>query len=189
MGRFDEVLLGARRLRAPTGQGFTLIEAMIALAILAILLALAVPSLRKFVLDNQRTSVVNDLIVSVQIARSEATRRGQRVAVCPANAAATACAKSQAFEGGWIVYAITATGPEVIRTFPPVSKISILGNAEQFIYPPPTDRLAETEPPNLSLWTITDVRGAKEVRFVDILPSGRPRTLCPNASDRPTQCA
>lgn len=176
------------RMRA--SPGFTVIEALIAVAILAILLALAAPSFAKFVKDNRRASVVNDLIVSVQIARSEATRRGQRVVVCPSNDAQTACADDTDWSGGWIVYAITAGGPELIKVFPATPLVMISSDQARFIYPPPTDRLGTSEPPNLALWTVMDDRGGKHARFVDVLPSGRPRTLCPQGADfAPGTCA
>lgn len=177
------------------GRGFTVIEALITVAILAILLALAAPSFAKFIKDNRRASAVNDLIVSVQIARSEATRRGQRVVVCPSNDAQTACAVTEDDEpvdwsGGWIVHAITAGGPEVIRVFPATPQVMISSDRARFIYPPPTDRLGTSEPPNLALWTVMDDRGSEHARFVDVLPSGRPRTLCPQGAEfAPGTCA
>lgn len=172
------------------GRGFTVIEALITVAILAILLALTAPSFAKFIKDNRRASAVNDLIVSVQIARSEATRRGQRVVVCPSNDAQTACADKTDWSGGWIVHAITAGGPEVIRVFPATPLVMISSDQARFIYPPPTDRLGTSEPANLALWTVMDDRGGEHARFVDVLPSGRPRTLCPQGAEfAPGTCA
>lgn len=180
-----------KAVRVPdAGRGFTVIEALITVAILAILLALAAPGFSKFIKDNRRAGAVNDLIVSVQIARSEATRRGQRVVVCPSNDAQTDCADTTDWSGGWIVHAITADGPEVIRVFPATPLVMISSDEARFIYPPPTDRLGTSEPPNLALWTVMDDRGSEHARFVDVLPSGRPRTLCPQGAEfAPGTCA
>jgi prepilin-type N-terminal cleavage/methylation domain-containing protein len=167
---------------ANCARGFTLVEAMVTIAVAGILTAVAAPSLNRFVLNNHRTSAVNDLVVSVQLARSEAVRRGRRVGLCPANSAGTECIESTQWQAGWIVYAITADGDEVIRSFPALEGLDISSDEPAFIYPPPTDPLSADDAPNLSLWTLNDSRGAAERRYVDVLPSGRPRVLCPGPS-------
>lgn len=60
----------ANRLR-----GFTLVELMVALAVLAILLAIGVPSFRQLIETNRAASQVNELIGALHTARSEAVRR------------------------------------------------------------------------------------------------------------------
>lgn len=163
-------------------RGFTMVEAMVTLAIAGILTAVAAPSLNRFILNNQRTTAVNDLVVSVQLARSEAVRRGRRVAICPSNGAGTDCIDSTDWKGGWIVYAITGDDDEVIRSFPALETVNVASDEPNFIYPPPTDVLGGADAPNLSLWTVSDSRGPAESRYVDVLPSGRPRVLCPGPS-------
>lgn len=172
-------------------RGFTLVEAMVTIAVAGILTAVAAPGLHRFMLNNQRTTVVNDLVMSVQLARSEAVRRGQRVAICAANAAGTECVDSLAWKGGWIVYAITTDGDEVLRTFPAIDNLDIASDTALFVYPPPLNAPADPDDANLSEWIVSDARGPGERRYVDILPSGRPRALCPGAqpSDSPHPCA
>lgn len=72
--------------------GFTLIELMITIAVAAILLTVALPSLRDFILNNRLTSVTNDLVADLALARAEAIRRGSRVTVCASNNANTGSA-------------------------------------------------------------------------------------------------
>jgi type IV fimbrial biogenesis protein FimT len=83
--------------------GFTLLELMTTLAIVAILVALAAPSYRDFTSNNQVTAVNNDLIAALNLARSEATRRGTPVTICASRDAA-ACADATAWGQGWIVF-------------------------------------------------------------------------------------
>ena len=93
-------------------RGFTLIELMLGLTILAILLALAVPSFRQFTRSNAATSANNDLVTSLQLARSEALKRNRPVTVC-ASADGEECGESSDWNSGRI--AITDRGvPAVI---------------------------------------------------------------------------
>jgi type IV fimbrial biogenesis protein FimT len=63
--------------------GFTLIELMVTLSVAAILMAIAIPNLRNFIRNNRLTSGVNDLLHSIQVARTEAIKRQQgNVVVC-----------------------------------------------------------------------------------------------------------
>ena len=55
-------------------QGFTLIELMIALAVLAIIISLAAPSFVTMIQNNRATGATNDLIASLQLARTEAIK-------------------------------------------------------------------------------------------------------------------
>ncbi len=61
--------------------GFTLLEALITVAVLSILVALAVPSFKEMMDRNAVTSAANSLLSSVLMARSEAVKREQRVVI------------------------------------------------------------------------------------------------------------
>lgn len=61
--------------------GFTLIELMVVIAILAIVLSIGVPSFTNMVKNNRLTSAANDMVAMLQFARSEAVRRGRNVQV------------------------------------------------------------------------------------------------------------
>jgi type IV fimbrial biogenesis protein FimT len=82
--------------------GFTLVELMMAITVVAILLVIAVPSFRDAALGSRLSAVANNLLASVQLARSEAIKRNQTVTLC-ASANGTSCAGSGDWEQGWIM--------------------------------------------------------------------------------------
>lgn len=61
--------------------GFTLIELMMAIAVVSVLLLLAAPSFQDFILTQRLKSVSAQLATDLQYARSEAASRGQAVSV------------------------------------------------------------------------------------------------------------
>lgn len=88
--------------------GVTLMELMVALAILGILLGLAVPTFREFSRNNRVAALQNELVTTFNLARSEALKRSTPVAVC-ASVDGGACATEDDWAAGWIVFT-DATG-------------------------------------------------------------------------------
>jgi type IV fimbrial biogenesis protein FimT len=86
--------------RIPAERGFTLVELLVAIAISAILLTIAVPSYRGARLNSQLRASANDLIGSINLARSEAIKRGTTVTLC-ASADGDNC--GGAWNEGWLV--------------------------------------------------------------------------------------
>jgi type IV fimbrial biogenesis protein FimT len=84
-------------------RGFTIIELMIGITLVAILFGLAVPSFREFTRGNRVTAAQNDLVTSLNLARSEALRRNRAVSVCASSDGAT-CASASDWELGWIAF-------------------------------------------------------------------------------------
>lgn len=61
--------------------GFTLIELMMVVAILAIVMSIGVPSFNTMIKNNRLTAASNDIAGALHFARSEAVRRGRDVQV------------------------------------------------------------------------------------------------------------
>ncbi|WP_243041624.1 GspH/FimT family pseudopilin [Dyella sedimenti] len=87
-------------------RGFTLIELMVTLAVVAVLAIIAVPNFRDAIHRSAVSSASNALLADLSYARTEAVNRGQAVSVCPSTDG-TSCNAGTAFDTGWIIYAYT----------------------------------------------------------------------------------
>ncbi len=72
-------------MRKSSQSGFTVLELMIVIALLAILTVFAIPSFVAAIQNNRVTTQTNDFITALQLARSEAVKRGVPVSVCASN--------------------------------------------------------------------------------------------------------
>ena len=88
-------------------QGFTLIELIVAMAVLAILVVIATPSFESVFNNNKLTSNANEMLSTLQTARMEAARRNARVVVCRNDTpdTATACNNAAGAWAGWMSFA------------------------------------------------------------------------------------
>ena len=83
--------------------GFTLVELLITIVVVSILLAAGVPAFQSFIKNNRVTAQANDLISTIQLARSEALKRGVNTVVCASNEPAK-CTGKDTWADGWIVF-------------------------------------------------------------------------------------
>lgn len=83
--------------------GFTLVELMVTLAVLAILLVVAVPNLTVFIQNSRLASQTSGLVGDLNFARSEAVKRGSPVSLC-ASADGASCSGALTWETGWVVF-------------------------------------------------------------------------------------
>lgn len=84
--------------------GFSLIEVMVSVAVLGILASLAAPSFSESINRYRIASVRDDLIGSIQLARSEAIRRGVAVSLRRTTTTGCAPATSDEWNCGWEMF-------------------------------------------------------------------------------------
>ncbi|MGH8185626.1 MAG: GspH/FimT family pseudopilin [Steroidobacteraceae bacterium] len=113
-------------------RGFTLLELMTAIAVLAVLAGLGVPAFTNIVRNNQIAAESGNLVTALTLARSEALKRGVRVSVCGA-AGADACAEDADWSDGWLVFTddfgdigVIDDQDEVVQVWPaPLSGVAV----------------------------------------------------------------
>ena len=93
-----------RSINTSRSNGFTLIELMVAIAILAVLLGVAAPGLSQFLVNNRLTSQINELVSDISQARNEAGSRGTTVSICIAATSTTCATSGTAWEAGRIIF-------------------------------------------------------------------------------------
>jgi type IV fimbrial biogenesis protein FimT len=116
--------------------GFTLLELMVVVSIAAILLGIAIPSFNATIRNNRLTAYANELVTALNVARSEAVKRGQEVVVRRTGAN---------WENGWQVFVdIDRTTPAkenvldagtdiVLRVYPALrTPFTLRGDAANF---------------------------------------------------------
>jgi len=90
------------------GRGFTLLEMMITVVIATVLLTLAVPSMRSFLLTSALGDASTSLYGGLVLARAEAITRNSPVTVCQRDFTNPnvfpVCGGSGGWASGWIVY-------------------------------------------------------------------------------------
>ena len=123
------------RLHRPDA-GFTLIELMVTIAIGAVLMMIAAPSLVGFQRNSEMTSTTNSLLAAANAARAEALKTGMNAFVVPSG-------NGSSWTDGWIVFVdrnrdntYTATADTTIMVQPATpSYLTITGTGNAAVTP------------------------------------------------------
>jgi type IV fimbrial biogenesis protein FimT len=151
--------------------GFTVIEAMVVVAIIAIVAGFAAPAMNQLIRTQKVRSISYDLFADLTYARSEAIARGHNVSITSSNGDKDWGVK------GWSVR--DATSNELLRDQGPRSSgISFTADTGSVVFVP-TGRTAGN-----AAFTIKPVETAPDdqKRCIRITPSGRPNSttgVCP----------
>jgi type IV fimbrial biogenesis protein FimT len=170
--------------------GFTLLELVMSVSILAILGGLATPAFIGMWQDAQRTTAVNEFVHSVFLARSAAAHSGRTVTICRSTDSQTCSHRLDDWQAGWIVFINTdddlppARDPSerVLDVFQAWRGGDITSNRTSYSFSPHINRVV-----NGSM-VFCDRRGSSYARAVIINSAGRPRVSSRDSNDRPLRC-
>lgn len=130
------------RYKNDKSSGFTLIELMVTIAVLAIIVTLGVPSFRNIIVSNSVGFDRDEFFNLVTFARSEAIKRGTAVTICKSNDGST-CTDSLAWSSGWLAFhdadgdGAKETGDDPVRSVPALDgqvAVSHGGGANRITY-------------------------------------------------------
>ncbi|WP_330924175.1 GspH/FimT family pseudopilin [Candidatus Sororendozoicomonas aggregata] len=104
-------------------KGFTLPELVTTLAVAAILVSLAAPSMKSLLADRRIAAVTQQLYGSILLARSEAVTRGMNVSICRASGIADCASEGDNWASGWLIFVdgdsngLLDAGDELLRVY------------------------------------------------------------------------
>ena len=166
----------------------TLVELLITIVVLSILLALGVPGLQDFIKNNRVTAQANDLVVAVQLARSEAVKRGTRGVICAKKVDKDECTDSDDWSTGWIVYSdvdqdgnlvVDPSGEDcvnfdcIIRTRGALNKTTLDGGGNDSISFLPNGLVRQDPGNDITLTLTSNNCKLDQVRVISITNRGR----------------
>ena len=171
--------------------GFTLMELLMGLVVLAILVTLAAPSFQTTLQNNRLSGQANELVSAFQYARSEAIRHGAVVELCSSSDSATC---GGAWNEGWIARCpnddccsggglnCNADDDDVLRVWRSADDTFVITPANgPFAFSPEGFRNPDTgNPPSLNV-SIPDCTG-DNVRQIELQNTGRvasTKVACP----------
>ncbi|NOX76092.1 MAG: prepilin-type N-terminal cleavage/methylation domain-containing protein [Gammaproteobacteria bacterium] len=179
--------------------GFTLIELIVTLAIGGIVMSIGVPSFIGMTRDNRLISQTNELVANINLARSEAVKRGVRVVLCrsadPSASPPSCGGNANTWTTGWIVFAdanntgaYVAADDTLIRVGQPAdSALTVITNAVSNNNLEYNADGTTNEGGGTALFVLCDTRGASQGRQIQVNAMGRPRLV--KGSDATLNCA
>ncbi len=84
--------------------GFTLIEAVVTVAVAGILLSIAIPSFSKMIERNRISSATNEFMSAMMLARSEAVTRTIPTSICASDTGTSCNGALNNYAKGWVIF-------------------------------------------------------------------------------------
>jgi type IV fimbrial biogenesis protein FimT len=167
----------------------TLMELLVILALIVVLATLGGPALGKLAMDARMTAQVNRFVHGIHLARQEAHKRVQYVALCKSPDGQT-CAHHRSWGEGWIVFVNrdrddpprVDAGEPVLLVNPAFADGTVAGNRQAFVFRPFRRRSTN------GTLVFCDRRGPDSARAVIVSYTGRPRVSTRTASNKFLKC-
>lgn len=166
--------------------GFTLVELIVTVAVVGLLAAITIPNMRVFIQNARVTSQANDLLADLNLARSEASKRGVNLVACPSSsseAATPACDTGNLWERGWIIFADTngdgalGSDEQVVRAHSALEGANTLRHNQAgmntLVYSPSGTTSPTPASGTRIIFSVCDDRGVSKARGVTIETTGR----------------
>jgi type IV fimbrial biogenesis protein FimT len=159
--------------RSARSYGFTLIEVLVTLSVAAILTASAVPAFRSFLQNDRAMTQSSSLVLSLNIARSEAIKQdiSAGVSVCPSTDGLT-CSGASTWEQGWVVLGTAAASvpTEVVPSLSTGTTLREAANSTAVTF------FSSGVVGAPAAFTLCDSRGASQGRYIQVTATGRVAT-------------
>jgi len=164
-------------------RGLTMTELMVGLMIASVMFSLGVPSFQAAINNQRLTTSTNELVMSLNLAKTEAIKRVAYVTVCKSSNGAT-CTVGADWNDGWIIFSngnaaslgTVDPGDEIIRVYPGLRdgiSIGASGTVDAFLSFRPSGTMGTTVANLTGTMTVCDERGAEYSRGIVLEPSGR----------------
>ncbi|MBT8093075.1 MAG: GspH/FimT family pseudopilin [Gammaproteobacteria bacterium] len=161
-------------------KGFTLVELIVTVGLMALMLSMAMPSMGIFLSKSRQAGAINDFFASVRMARSTAIEANTDVTICP-SASGRNCEDVEWHEG-WIVFKdldgnqVVDEDDTIVRIYHQAEGIAIHpSQTEDFLRYRPNGRLVHQHVGgSAGDFTVCDSRGPDYARVMILDLSGRP---------------
>jgi type IV fimbrial biogenesis protein FimT len=173
-------------MNAYRSRGFTIIELLVSIGLIAILLTMGVPSFSRTIEQNKLSTQINSLVSTLQYARSESVKTGKRVTVCKSNTGTGCVTAAAGYESGWIVFEDDSpadgdldAGEQLLKVHEALdSNLTLRGNNRfaNFISYLPTGGIANADPSaDQDHFVLCKGNDTAKSRAIYIITSGRTR--------------
>lgn len=174
----------------PIRSGFSLLELLITLTLIAILAFVGLPSFASTLAKARQTTEINRLFHAIHLARKEAIRRRQIMTVC-ASVDGTSCRGDPDWSAGWILFnnrdrdlpAQVDPGEAVVLAHTVDSSVQVVANRRAF-----TLRAVFRRATNGTL-VVCDRLDRVPPKALVISYTGRPRVATERGDGTPFTCA
>lgn len=152
-------------------RGFTLTELLVTISLLSVLLAVGLPSFKQLIASNRISTQTNEFIVALNLARSEAIRRAEPVAI-RANSGST-----PEYGTGWTIFrdpdadGSSAAATDLVREGAVSNSASVLRVTRSGLTPPYTYATSTDADKLYLIFTAMGASGASSKAFFRVCDS------------------